>query len=190
MGAETHGKDTGSQSNPLIAWGITGGEFHLREIVQFLTGAPFEFDLFLSRAAEELLNRYAMKDRLFEASNRVYHDVHASAPPIMRLFSGKYRLLVVAPATSNTVAKMVHGIADTLVTNMFAQAGKIRLRTIVLPTDHSEVQVFTTVSGRVIEVRPRKIDLENTERLATMEAVTVVKSIEELNRAISAEIGI
>ncbi len=184
MGIEAHGKDTRSEGNSLIAWGITGGEFYLREVVNLLISARFRFDLFLSRAGEELLSRYRMASELFEAAERVFRDTNASSPPIMRLFSGRYSLLVVAPATSNTVAKMACGIADTLVTNMFAQAGKIGIRSIVLPTDHAPVQEFVTVSGRKIVLRARKIDLENLRRLSDMELVDVVTSVEELEQRI------
>ena len=44
---------------------------------------------------------------------RVYRENRASSPLVGRLFAGMYRLLVVAPATSNTIAKFIHGI-DTL----------------------------------------------------------------------------
>ena len=40
-----------------------------------------------------------------------------SYPITGRLSLGKYDLLIVTPATANTVAKIVHGISDTLVTN-------------------------------------------------------------------------
>ncbi len=189
MGVQAHGKDIGREGDPgLIAWGITGGEFYLREVVEYLLRAEFEFDIFISRAGFELLSRYGMKETLFGSAGRVFTDRFASAPPIMRLFSGKYRLVVVAPATSNTVAKMVCGISDTLVTNLFAQAGKLRLPAIVLPTDHSEKQVFTTVSGRKIDIYPRRIDLENTRKLAAMEHVSVVKTMDELDAAIKSRL--
>ncbi len=184
MGIEAHGKDTRSEGNPLIAWGITGGEFYLREVVNLLVSGQFRFDLFLSRAGEELLSRYRMASAVFESAERIFRDTSASSPPIMRLFSGRYRLLVVAPATSNTVAKMACGIADTLVTNMFAQAGKIGIKSIVLPTDHAPVQEFVTVSGRKIVLKARRIDLENLKKLSDMEFVDVVTSIEELERRI------
>ncbi len=186
MGSQTHGKNTRSKGDSrLIAWGITGGEFYLREVVNFLMSAAFEFDIFLSQAGEELLERYSFKNALFSKATHVFRDDRPSAPPIMRLFSGRYAALVVAPATSNTVAKMVCGIADTLVTNMFAQAGKVGVPSIVLPTDHSPFQEFTTVSGRRIRIKTRIIDLQNVHKLSKMDDVTVVKSMKELQDAVS-----
>lgn len=52
-----------------------------------------------------------------------------------RLNMGKYCLVIIAPASGNTVAKMVHGIADTLPTLVFAEAGKSGVPVIVLPSD-------------------------------------------------------
>ena len=39
---------------------------------------------------------------------------------------------------ANSVAKMVYGIADTLVTNVFSDAQKNRINTLILPTDQEE----------------------------------------------------
>ena len=41
-------------------------------------------------------------------------------------YHGVYHTLVMAPATSNTIAKCVAGISDNLATNVYAQAGKCR----------------------------------------------------------------
>ena len=51
-------------------------------------------------------------------------DQKSSFPMAGRFSLGKYDLLVVSPTTSNTIGKIVNGIADTLITNAVAQAGK------------------------------------------------------------------
>jgi dihydromethanopterin reductase (acceptor) len=68
---------------------------------------------------------------------------------------------VVAPATSNTVAKMVCGISDTLVTNIYAQAGKQRIPSIVFACD-TEPVVETEAPKEWVTLYPRCIDLENS----------------------------
>src|SRR6516165_9346869 len=68
------------------------------------------------------------KSRL-PADLRVFRDTTASAAPVGLFYEGVFHTLVVAPATSNTVAKFVYGISDNLATNVFAQAGdRLRLR--------------------------------------------------------------
>ncbi len=52
-----------------------------------------------------------------------------------RVASRRYHAVVVAPATSNTIAKIVLGIADTVPTMVAAQAQKAGVPLIVLPTD-------------------------------------------------------
>ena len=84
-----------------------------------------------------------------------------------------------APATSNTVAKCVMGISDTLVTNLFAQAGKCRLPAIVLACDTAP-----EAAKGMVKVYPREIDLENTERLKSFENTVVVESLEDRRTAL------
>ena len=57
------------------------------------------------------------------------------------LYDDIYHTVVIAPATSNTVAKCVVGISDTLPTNMFAQAGKLGIPGIVFACDTEPVVV-------------------------------------------------
>ncbi len=56
-------------------------------------------------------------------------------PKAGRFHLGLYKALIVAPATTNTIAKIVHGIADTLVTEAVSQAQKAGVPVYVLPTD-------------------------------------------------------
>ena len=89
-------------------------------------------------------------------------------------------MLVVAPATSNSVAKFVCGISDSLVSNLFAQAGKALVPIIVLPTDLAPEMESTGPRGDLIKVYPRPVDLENTARLSTFPGVTVASSVDEM----------
>jgi flavoprotein len=74
------------------------------------------------------------------------------------------------------VAKCALGIADSLASNFFAQAGKSGVPIFVLPTDAEEEITSVTPSGKKISVRPRPIDLARTDELARFPGVTVVKS--------------
>jgi flavoprotein len=74
---------------------------------------------------------------------------------------------------------MVLGLSDTLVTNIYAQAGKCRVPSIVLACDTIS-EVDTPAPDRMVRLWPRKVDLEHTEKLKTYEATTVVESADEL----------
>jgi flavoprotein len=91
---------------------------------------------------------------------------------------------VLAPATSNTVAKCVYGISDNLATNVFAQAGKCRVPTIVFACDTAP-ELETEAPKGMVKVYPRRIDLENTERLKAFEATQVVETLSELEQALA-----
>jgi len=166
-------------SEKRIAWAITGAGHALEDCVDLILKVGI-VDVFLSRAAEEVLAIYRLDSRLNAPSMRIYRETKASAPLVGRLFNGVYRALVIAPATSNSVAKFAHGISDTLVTNLFAQAGKSHIPIIVYPTDTIPEMESLGPHREPLKVYPRSIDLENTAQLEKFEGVTVVKSAEAL----------
>jgi flavoprotein len=142
-----------------------------------------DVDLFLSRAASEVLRMYKQELEL-PRSTRIYRDTSASSVPVGQFYYGVYHTLIVAPATSNAVAKFVCGISDDLVTNVFAQGGKCRLPVIVFACDTAPELVTEAPKG-VVKVYPRLIDLENRERLGRFAGATTVDSIAELREAIA-----
>lgn len=165
-----------------IAWAVTGSGHYLDESLALAESLP-GLDLFLSEAAAEVLHAYGHPLDALRARFRVFRDNTASAPPVGLLYDGVYRLLVVAPATSNSVAKMVCGISDTLVTNLYAQAGKCRVDSIVFACDAAP-EMLTVAPGGPVPVYPRRIDLDNTERLAGFEYTRVVTSLDGLRAAL------
>ena len=140
-------------------------------------------DLFVSKAAAEVVRMYRQQLNL-PTTARIIRDTTASAAPVGLFYYGVYHTLVVAPATSNTVAKCVFGISDTLVTNVFAQAGKCRVPTIVFACDTAP-ELETEAPKGMVKVYPRNIDLENTERLKFFEATLVVGTLDELREGLA-----
>lgn len=164
-----------------IAWGITGAGHFLHESIGLLRKLN-NVDLFLSKAAEEVLKSYRMNRPLKELT--VFYDRAASSPPVTGLYKGRYRAVVIAPATSNSVAKFVAGISDNLVTNLFAHAGKTKVPVIVLPSDLEE-ELDSRAPGGMVKVYPRDIDLSNVRRLEEFTGVTVVANIQELGKCLN-----
>ena len=168
---------------PRLAWAVTGSGHYLKESLEIARSLP-QVDLYLSRAAAEVLHMYEYKLAELRKSFRVFRDNTASAAPVGLFYHGHYHTVVVAPATSNTVAKCVWGISDTLVTNIYAQAGKCRIHSIVFACD-AEPEVTTESPSEWVTLYPRRIDLENVEKLKTFERTTVVSTIDELRAAIA-----
>ena len=168
---------------PRWGWALTGSGHFFTETLALIAGLG-EVDLFVSRAAAEVVRMYKT-DLDLPASVRVIRDTTASAAPVGGFYHGRYHTLVLGPATSNTVAKCVAGISDTLATNVFAQAGKTRVPAIVFACDTAP-EMLTRAPEGMVPVYPRAIDLENTRRLADFEGTLVVETLAELEAALAA----
>ena len=168
---------------PRVAWGITGAGHFLDQCVEMLL-AHDQADVFLSGAGAQVLKMYGLYDRLRECGHTLFLDEDAASFPAVRTYGGRYDLVVIAPATSNTVAKMVCGISDGLVTNLFASAGKNRLPVVVLPCDVAGEVASTTHRGKKVRVHVRPVDTQNTEALSRFEGVRVVHSPQQLREVI------
>ena len=164
---------------PRLAWAITGSGHYIEECLDFLLTLD-HVDLYLSQAAEEVIKMYGFTLNDIREKMPVYRDKTASSPPVGHFYKGHYHTFVMAPATSNTVAKCVVGIADSLVTNLYSQAGKCRVPSIVYPCDIAPEMETTVPGGKKMMVYPRKIDLEGTSKLSTFDFTTVVESVDEL----------
>jgi len=167
---------------PRWGWALTGSGHFFKECLAMIRELD-EVDLFVSRAANEVVRMYRQKLTL-PKSSRIFRDTTASAAPVGSFYYGVYHTLVVAPATSNTVAKCVFGISDTLATNVFAQAGKCRVPVIVFACDTAP-ELDTEAPKGMVKVFPRRIDLENTARLKSFEATAVVEQLAELEQALT-----
>lgn len=167
----------GGKALTKIAWGITGAGHFLREsldVAAILPGVEF----FASSAGMEVLKIYAITP-----PSTPCVDKSASTLACRAFAAGKYGLLVIAPATSNSMAKFVHGISDTMITTLFAQAGKSRVPIIVLPTDVEEI-IDTMGATKPMRIYARPVDLENVEKLKLFPNVTVAATPAELAAAI------
>jgi len=167
---------------PRWGWALTGSGHFFKECLDMIGGLE-HVDLFVTRAADEVVRMYKQELAL-PKSARVFHDTTASAAPVGYFYYGVYHTLVLAPATSNTVAKCVFGISDTLATNVFAQAGKCRVPAIVFACDTAP-ELETEAPKGMVKVYPRRIDLENTERLKSFEGTRVVETLAELEQALA-----
>lgn len=155
-----------------IAWAFTGAGHMLLESVEILeeiaATQKYQVTVLLSGAAEEVLKMYGLFNRVKSLTGGYYQELILEKDqmwsyPISGRFSlGRYDLLIVSPTTSNTIAKLVHGIADSLVTNAVAQAGKGKVRTLLVPVDLE--------SGDLDTVLPSKLELDICENCETCDA--------------------
>jgi dihydromethanopterin reductase (acceptor) len=130
-----------------LAWCITGAGHFLRESFEVFRelkekNKELFVTSFVSRAAEEVIKMYGLQNDLLNISGGSYleecfyeREQGSSFPKTGRFLLNKYDALVLTPATSNTIAKLAYGIADTLVTNAVAQAVKGNVPVYIVPVD-------------------------------------------------------
>ena len=153
-----------------IAWGITGAGHLLQESVNILVelSKEHEVTVLLSGAGEEVLKMYGLFETVDKITGGKYRelvledDQRASFPMTGRFSLGTYDLLVISPTTSNTIGKIVNGIADTLITNAVAQSGKGLVETCIIPVDLEP--------GNLQTVLPSKLELDLCQNCETCHA--------------------
>jgi archaeoflavoprotein AfpA len=168
-----------------IAWGITGSGDLLPQTVSVMQKVisldpETKLYIFLSRAARQVVRWYSLNRALEGLTSKVFQEVDANTTEPFyylpgALQQGKFNFFLVCPATANTVAKIVNGIADTLITNSVAQATKANVSTYILPVDQSRGKITTKLpSGQAMELEMRQIDLDNVGRLSSMRSIHVL----------------
>jgi dihydromethanopterin reductase (acceptor) len=170
-------------SNQRLAWAITGSGHYLRESLEILQSIE-SVDVFLSKAAAEIIKQYGFQGQLEATKHKIYQDKTASSVPVEMFYEGKYHTLVIAPATSNTIAKMAYGFSDSLVTNLYAQAGKTRVQSIVFACDTAPEVESEAPRDNFVTVYPREIDLENVAKLSKFESTLIVEDMDALRTSI------
>jgi archaeoflavoprotein AfpA len=169
-----------------IAWGITGAGDLLNEVFDIMDELSRYDDIkitaIVSKAGEAVLKWYKLTERLNSIAEKVLIEKDANTPFIVGpIQTGKYQCLFVAPATANTVAKLVHGIADTLLTNCVSMANKVEREVYILPVDRLRGTITTTLpDGKPFHLTMRDIDVDNTDKLRLMKGITVIDSHQEI----------
>lgn len=175
-----------------IAWGITGAGDKIQEVIasmkEFKTqsSGKVEIEVFLSKAAVTMLKFYSLDEDLTQSFNKVTVESNSNSPFLAAwLQMHKYEFLLIAPASSNTVAKLVCGIGDTLLTNSAIMSLKAFVPIYVLPTDYKESTVYTKLpNGKEMKLRVRKEEAEQVRVLERMEDVHVFESPRKMFEAL------
>jgi archaeoflavoprotein AfpA len=180
-----------------VAWGITGSGDKLGEIVDVMKGIREQYQsrvdirVYLSKAGEQVLKWYNLYERLKEDFPKVLVEIDANSPFLAgSLQLGSFEFLLIAPATSNTVAKLSSGIADSLLSNSAVMALKGYVPVYLLPSDCKEGTILTKLpDGRDWKLRVRREDVENVEKLRCMEDVFVLEKPEEIGAVFRKHFG-
>ncbi len=171
-----------------VAWGITGAGDKIAEILDVMVDLKrqsedvVEIEVFLSKAAETVLKFYRLEDELKRNFAKVTVEVNSNSPFLAAwLQMRKYEFLLIAPATSNTVAKIANSIGDTLLTNSAIMSLKAFRPVYILPTDYKESTVSTKLpNGKEITLRVRKEEADQVRKLEATEDMHVLESPQKM----------
>jgi archaeoflavoprotein AfpA len=171
-----------------VAWGITGAGDKIAEILQTMielkkqSDGTVEIEVFLSKAADTMLKFYRLEDELRNNFAKVTPELNANSPFLAAwLQSGKYEFLLIAPASSNTVAKIANSISDTMLTNAAIMSLKAFRHVYILPTDYKESVVTTKLpNGKEMKLRVRKEEADQVRKLEAMDGMHVFESPQKM----------
>ena len=171
-----------------VAWGITGCGDRLEETIEEMNKVKDKYEkqadirVYLSKAGEQVTKWYKLHDRLEKNFEKVHVELGPNSPFLAGdLQTGKFEFLLIAPATSNTVAKISVGVCDTLLCNSAIMALKANVPVYVMPSDLQEGTVITQLpGGGNLRLRIRKEDAENARKLSAMEGIYVLKNPKDI----------
>jgi archaeoflavoprotein AfpA len=167
-----------------VAWGITGAGDKIQEIVETMKDLKkqsediLEIDVYISKAGETMLKFYRLDEELKNNFGKVIVEMNSNAPFLAGMVqSHKYEFLLIMPASSNTVAKLVNGIGDTLLTNSALMSLKAFVPVWVMPVDYKESVVYTKLpNGKEMKLRVRKEEADQVRKLEQTEDVRVFEN--------------
>jgi len=171
-----------------VAWGITGAGDKIADFIDAMKEIKKEYEstveiqVFLSKAADLVLKYYTLETDLKQNFQKVSVELNSNTPFLAAWMQmRKYDFLLIAPATSNTVAKIANSIGDTLLTNAAIMSLKAFVPVYIAPTDYREGTVYTKLpSGKEMKLRVRKEEVEQVKKLERMEDVFVLEGPQKI----------
>ncbi|KXB06934.1 hypothetical protein AKJ51_02430 [candidate division MSBL1 archaeon SCGC-AAA382A20] len=173
-----------------IAWGITGAGDKINKIIEEMEKAkedyPVNIHVFVSKAGEQVLKWYHVYKKVKEAFDRFTIERNANTPFLAgNLQTGDYEGLLIAPATSNTVAKIALSIGDTLLTNSALMALKAFVPVHIMPVDMESGEIVTELpNGGTLRMRVREEDAQNVEKLREIDGINIIEKPENIRKHI------
>lgn len=171
-----------------IAWGITGAGDKILETMKVMERIRLEFEdlvdieVFISKSGDQVVKYYGISNDIESNFDRVWVEINANAPFLAgNIQLGKYEFMLIAPATSNTVAKIAMRMGDTLISNAAIMGQKADVPIYILPSDVEEGVTITQLpDGKDLKITIRKEDVEHVEKLAKMYETYIIKEPKDM----------
>lgn len=171
-----------------VAWGITGAGDKIAEFIEVMKEMKKQYEdaveiqVFVSKAAETMLKFYNLENQVKQNFQKYTVELNANSPFLAGWMQNhKYEFLLIAPASSNSVAKIANCIGDTMLTNAASMSLKAFVPVYLVPVDYKEEILFTKLpNGKEMKLRVRKEDAEQVRKLENMENVHVLANLEKI----------
>ncbi len=142
-----------------IVLGVTGGiaAYKAAELARLLIRSGHEVQAVLTRSAEEFIRPLTFASL---TGRKVITDIFSSASPDATLSSAvehigvaqEHDLLLIAPATANTLAKLAHGLADDFLSTMYlAFTGPV----VLAPAMNDKMWAHPATQANLVALRAR-----------------------------------
>jgi len=171
-----------------IVWGITGSGDRIRATVDVMKEMKEKYEdrvdirVYVSKAGDQVVKYYKLLPELEIDFDKIWVEANANAPFLAgQVQMGMFEFMLIAPATSNTVAKISLRIADTMLTNAAIMSQKAQVPLYIMPSDFKEGEVITKLpNGKDLKLVIRKEDVEHAQKLAAMEGVSMLERTEDI----------
>ena len=170
--------------------GMTGTGYVIQELIDLMIDLQNNYDIditvILSKEGAAVVKWYKKWLALTEAVKKVKVEKTPNIPFYAGpLQLGNYDLFLACPVSANSVAKIVYGIADTLITNCVAQAIKGGQKVYVFPSDQDTEPIVTSrPDGSPLVLKIRDVEIENIKKLKQMEGIFVIEKFDDIRNII------
>ena len=169
-----------------LMWAMTGTGYVLQESIDLMKELQENFNVnltvILSKEGAAVVKWYKKWLALTEVVKKVKVEKTPNIPFYAGpLQLGNYDMFLVCPVSANSVAKIVYGIADSLITNCVAQAIKGGVNVYIFPSDQDLEPIVTSrPDGSPLILKIRDIEIENVRRLKKMEGIVVIPEFSKI----------
>ena len=102
----------------------------------------------------------------------------------------KYEFLLIARATSNTIAKIANGIGDTMLTNATIMSLKAFGSVYIAPTDFEEGVLYTKLpNGKELKLRVRKEEVDQVQKIRSIDGIFVLEGPDQIRSVFKKWLG-
>ncbi len=176
------------EKRKLVAWGITGAGDKIVETLEVMKkiNAKYhdqvEIEVYISKAGDQVVKYYGISNELESNFENIWVEINANSPFLAgQIQLGKYEFFLIAPTTSNTVAKISMRMGDTLISNAAIMGQKANVPIYILPSDYEEGIIITKLpDGKDLKITIRKEDVEHVQKLAKMQNTFILKDSKDI----------